>query len=272
MGIHSLAVVDKAAKIGEKVDIGPFTTIYGDVVIGEGTWIGPNVTIMDGARIGKNCRIFPGSVISSIPQDLKYRGENTTAEIGDNTTVREYVTVNRGTTDKMKTVVGSNCLIMAYVHVAHDCIIGNNCILANGVQMAGHIQVDDWAIIGGTTAMHQFVRVGSHSIISGASKVKKDVPPFTKAGRDPLAYCGLNLVGLKRRGFTDQQIHNIHEVYRTLYLKGLNTSQAIEKIAADLPDTEEVRTIVEFVTASTRGILKGPSLGGSKGSEEEEED
>ncbi|MFM6953398.1 MAG: acyl-ACP--UDP-N-acetylglucosamine O-acyltransferase, partial [Sphingobacteriaceae bacterium] len=183
--IQPLAYIHPQAKIAENVVIEPFVTIHKDVVIGEGTWIGSNVTIMNGARIGKNCRIFPGAVISAVPQDLKFGGEDTLVVIGDNTTIRECVTINRGTSDRKETRVGSNVLLMAYTHIAHDCVVGNNCILANGVQLAGHITVDDFAIIGGMTAVHQFVSIGAHVMVSGGSLVRKDVPPYTKAGREP---------------------------------------------------------------------------------------
>jgi len=193
-----LSYIHPEAKIAQNVVIEPFTTIYKNVEIGEGTWIGPNVTIMEGARIGKNCKIFPSAVISSIPQDLKFEGEDTLTIIGDNTVIRECVTISRGTKDKFKTVVGNNCLLMAYVHIAHDCVVGNNCIIANAVQVAGHVHIDDYAIISGTSAIHQFCRIGSHVMISGGSLVRKDVPPFTKAGREPLSYCGINSIGLRR--------------------------------------------------------------------------
>src|SRR5687767_11645682 len=225
-----LAYIHPQAKIANNVVIEPFSTIHKNVEIDEGTWIGSNVTIMEGARIGKNVKIFPGAVISAVPQDLKFGGEDTIAVIGDNTVIRECVTINRGTTDKYKTVVGKNCLVMAYVHIAHDCQIGNNCILANALQIAGHVQVDDYAIIGGSTAVHQFVRIGAHVMISGGSLVRKDVPPFSKAAREPLSYCGINSIGLRRRGFSNDKINEIQEIYRTIYLKGYNNSQAIDHI------------------------------------------
>jgi UDP-N-acetylglucosamine acyltransferase len=245
------------AKIGNQVEIGPFTTIYGDVEIGDNTWIANNVTIMDGARIGKNCRIFPGAVISGIPQDLKFQGEITTAEIGDNTTIREYVTVNRGTKSKGKTVVGSNCLIQSYVHVAHDCVIGDHCILTGYVGLAGEVVIEDYAIVGGGSLIHQFVRIGSHVMIQGGSKVSKDVPPYIMAGREPLSYAGLNLVGLRRRNFSTEKIQEIQEIYRTLYQKGLNNSDALREIEAAMPSSEERDHIIRFVRFSERGIIKG---------------
>ena len=245
------------AKLGENVKVESFTTIDDNVEIGDGTWIGPNVTIMSGARIGKNCKIFPGSVISGVPQDLKFGGEETTAEIGDNTVIREYVTMSRGTEDKLKTSVGSNCLVMAYVHIAHDCQIGNHCILVNNVQMAGHVIVDDWAIIGGSSSIHQFVKIGAHAFVSGGSLVRKDVPPYAKAAREPLSYAGINSVGLRRRGFTNEQINEIQEVYRHIFQRGLNNSKAIEIIEATLPASKERDSILNFVRRSDRGIMKG---------------
>jgi UDP-N-acetylglucosamine acyltransferase len=255
--IHQLTHIDPKAKIAANVSIDAFTSIHEDVEIGEGSWIGSNVTIYPGARIGKNVRIFPGAVISAIPQDLKFGGEMTTAEIGDNSTIRECVTINRGTSDKLKTVIGKNCLIMAYVHVAHDCFIGDHCILANSVQMAGHVTVGDFAIIGGSSAIHQFATIGAHVMISGGSLVRKDVPPFTKSGREPLSYAGINSVGLRRRNYSDEQINNIQEAYRYLYLKGLNTNTALEEIATQLPNSPEVNEILDFVKNSERGIMKG---------------
>ena len=258
--IHPLASVHPEAKIGNNVTIEPFAFISKDVEIGEGSWIGPNVSIFDGARIGKNCRIFPGASVSAVPQDLKYKGEPTLTRIGDNTVIRECVTLNKGTTANNETVIGSNCLIMAYVHVAHDCIIGNNCIIVNNVQLAGHIIIDDWAMIGGTSAIHQFVRVGAHAFVTGGALVRKDVPPFTKAAREPLSYCGINSIGLRRRGFSNEQINEISEIYRTLYLRGYNTAQALDKIELELSPSKERDEIVNFIRTSTRGILKGPDF------------
>ncbi|MEN9959616.1 MAG: Acyl-[acyl-carrier-protein]--UDP-N-acetylglucosamine O-acyltransferase [Bacteroidota bacterium] len=252
-----LSVINPNAKIGENVQIDPFSVIHEDVEIGEGTWIGSNVTIYPGARIGKNVRIFPGAVISAVPQDLKFGGEITTAEIGDNTTIRECVTINRGTSDKQKTLIGKNCLIMAYVHVAHDCIVGDNCILANAVQMAGHVTVGDFAIIGGSSAIHQFASIGRHVMISGGSLVRKDVPPFTKAGREPLSYAGINSVGLRRREFNDSQVAEIQDIYRYVYLKGLNNQEALIQIEANIPKSAHRDEIVDFIRNSERGIMKG---------------
>ena len=252
-----LAYVHPEAKIARNVVIEPFVTIAKNVVIKEGTWIGSNVSIMEGARIGKNCRIFPGAVISAIPQDLKFEGEDTTVEIGDNTTIREAVTINRGTNAKGKTVIGKNSLLMAYVHVAHDCIIGNNVILVNSVQVAGEVIIGDWAIIGGMSAIHQFVNIGTHAMISGGSLVRKDVPPFIKAAREPLSYAGINSIGLRRRGYSNEKINEIQEVYRHIFLNKVNNNQAIERIEAEMPATNERDEIVLFAKNSKRGIIRG---------------
>ncbi len=254
-----LAYVHPQAKIAENVVIEPFATIHKNVVVGEGTWIGSNVTIMEGARIGKNCRIFPGAVISAIPQDLKFDGEETIVEIGNNTTIREFVTVNRGTKASNKTVIGNNCLLMAYVHIAHDCYIGNYCILANAANLAGHIVMDDFAILGGLSAVHQFVNIGAHVMISGGSLVRKDVPPYTKAARDPLSFVGINSIGLRRRGFSSETINEIQDIYRIIYLKNLNVSQAVTYVETEMPATPERDEIISFINKSSRGIMKGYS-------------
>lgn len=252
-----LAYIHPDAKIAPNVVIDPFVTVDKNVEIGEGTWIGSNVTIMEGARIGKNCKIFPGAVISAIPQDLKFKGEDSLAIIGDNTTLREYVTINRGTSAKGKTVVGSNCLLMAYCHVAHDCVVGNNVIMSNATQLAGEVVVEDFAILSGAVLVHQFTHIGKHVMIQGGSRVTKDVPPFVTAGRDPLSYAGINSIGLRRRGYTNEQIRDIQDVYRYLYQSGMNTSHAVERIMAELPATNERDEILLFVKNSPRGIIKG---------------
>lgn len=262
--MSSLVSIHPEAKLGINVHIDPFTVIHKNVEIGDGTWIGSNVTIMEGARIGKNCKIFPGAVISAVPQDLKFAGENTTAVIGDNTIIREFVTINRGTTALGRTEVGKNNLLMAYVHVAHDCIVGNNCILANGVTLAGHIIIDDFAIVGGLSAVHQFVHLGSHVMISGGSLIRKDVPPFVKGARDPLSYVGINSVGLRRRGFSNEKIAGIQEIYRILFVKGFKTSKAIEIIEAEIKPTDERDDILNFIRNSKRGIMKGYGKGKSE--------
>tara|TARA_B110000240_G_C13415868_1_gene417316 strand:+ start:365 stop:1147 length:783 start_codon:yes stop_codon:yes gene_type:complete len=252
-----LSFVHSGAKIDKSVVIEPFVTIESNVVIGKGTWIGSNVTIMEGARIGENCRIFPGAVISAIPQDLKFNGEDSIVEIGDNTTIRECATVNRGTSATGKTIIGKNCLLMAYSHVAHDCNIGDNCVIVNGVALAGHVTIGDFAILGGNSAVHQFVTIGRHAMISGGSLVRKDVPPFVKAAREPLSYIGVNSIGLRRREFTEEKINEIQDIYRILFQKKNNNSQAILKIEAELKSTPERDEIISFIKNSGRGIMKG---------------
>ncbi|OUS12902.1 acyl-[acyl-carrier-protein]--UDP-N-acetylglucosamine O-acyltransferase [Nonlabens dokdonensis] len=252
-----LAYVHPGAKIAKNVVIEPFTTIHNDVVIGEGSWIGSNVTIMEGARIGKNVSIFPGAVISAIPQDKKFEDEDTVTIIGDNTTIRECVTINRGTSDRMKTVIGKNCWIMAYCHIAHDCIVGDNCIFSNNSTLAGHITVGDHVVLAGMAAVQQFCQVGSHAFVSGGSLVRKDVPPYVKAGREPLSYVGINSVGLRRRGFELEKIREIQDIYRILYQKNYNVSQAVEIIEAEMSATPERDEILEFIKNTKRGIMRG---------------
>ncbi|MBU0488838.1 MAG: acyl-ACP--UDP-N-acetylglucosamine O-acyltransferase [Bacteroidetes bacterium] len=252
-----LAYVHPQAKIASNVVIEPFVTIHKNVEIGEGTWIGSNVTIMEGARIGKNCRIFPGAVISAVPQDMKYAGEDTLAVIGDNSIIRECVTINRGTKATLQSVVGKNCLLMAYVHIAHDCVIGDNCILANSANLAGHVTIDDWAIVGGLAAVHQFVSIGCHAMVSGGSMVRKDVPPYVKAAREPLSYLGINSIGLRRRGFSGDKIAEIQDIYRILFQKGYNIANGLQIIEAELPATKERDEIISFVQNAKRGLMKG---------------
>ncbi len=252
-----LAYIQPAAKIAPSVVIDPFVTIDQNVEIGEGTRIGSNVTILEGARIGKNCNIFPGAVIGAIPQDLKFRGEETTAIIGDNTTIRECVTVNRGTAAKGKTVVGNNCLIMAYSHVAHDCVVGDNVIISNASQLAGEVVVDNFAVIGGGSLIHQFCHIGPHVMLQGGALVNKDIPPYVKAAREPIAYAGVNSIGLRRRNFSNDTIREIQDIYRYLYLSSMNVSDAIERIEAELPATKERDEIILFIKNSKRGIIRG---------------
>lgn len=258
-----LAYVHPNAKIAKNVVIEPFSTISNNVEIGEGTWIGPNVTIMEGAKIGKNCKIFPGSVISAEPQDLKYKGEETYTYIGDNTVIRECVTVNRGTSALGYTKIGDNCLIMATVHIAHDCVVGNHVILVNGVALAGHIEVDDWAIIGGMSPVHQFTKIGRHCLIAGGTLVRKDVPPFVKAARNPISYVGINSIGLRRRGFSSEKIAEIQSIYRFLYQNKLNVSQAVQKIEAEMEATPERDEIIQFISESSRGVMRGYNPNGN---------
>ena len=252
-----LAYIHPAAKIAPSVVIDPFVTIDQNVEIGEGTRIGSNVTILEGARIGKNCNIFPGAVIGAIPQDLKFRGEETTAIIGDNTTIRECVTVNRGTAAKGKTIVGNNCLIMAYSHVAHDCIVGDNVIISNASQLAGEVVVDNFAVIGGGSLIHQFCHIGPHVMLQGGALVNKDIPPYVKAAREPIAYAGVNSIGLRRRNFSNDTIREIQDIYRYLYLSSMNVSDAIERIEAEPPATKERDEIILFIKNSKRGIIRG---------------
>lgn len=255
--IQALSYIDPEAKVASNVVVDPFSVIHKNVEIGEGTWIGSNVTIFEGTIIGKNCRVFPGAVLGAIPQDLKFDGEQTTVIIGDNTTIRECVTINRGTKDKFTTTIGNNCLLMAYTHIAHDCVVGNNVVIANGVQMAGHVTVEDNARIGGLSALHQFVKVGRHVMIEGGSMVSKDVPPFVKAGRYPLAYEGINAVGMRRGGFTDEKINEIKDIYRILFVHNRNITKAMLIVEAELKITTERDEIMKFVKESERGVLKG---------------
>jgi UDP-N-acetylglucosamine acyltransferase len=255
--IQPLAYVHPSAKIAENVVIDPFVTIHKNVEIGEGTWIGPNVTIFEGVRIGKNCRIFPGASLGAIPQDLKFEGEETLTLIGDHVTIREYVTINKGTKALGHTKVGNHVLLMAYVHLAHDCVVEDHCILANSVQLAGHVSIGEAAILGGAALVHQFVKIGKHSMISGGSLVRKDVPPYTKAAREPLSYEGVNSIGLRRRGFSNDQINAIQDIYRILFVKGYNTATAIKLIETEIAASRERDEILQFVRESDRGIMKG---------------
>ena len=257
---NNLSYIHPNAKIGANVEISPFVTIHDDVEIGEGTHIYSNVTIFPGARIGRNCRIFPGAVIAAIPQDLKFHGEYTTAEIGDNTTLRECVTVNRGTAAKGKTIIGNNNLIMAYCHIAHDCILGNNIIISNSSQLAGAVTVDDFAVIGGGTLVHQFSHLGSHIMIQGGSHVNKDVPPYVTAAKSPISNGGLNLVGLRRRGFSSEKIEELQEIYRRLFASDLNLTDALNMIEAEIPASIERDNIINFIKNSSRGVIKGIHL------------
>ena len=254
-----LAYVHPGARIARNVVVEPFTTIHNNVKIGSGTWIGSNVTIMEGARIGKNCRIFPGAVISAIPQDLKFEGEDSLTVIGNDVTIRECVTVNRGTNASGKTIIGNNCLLMATAHIAHDCIVGDNAIIVNGVALAGHVIIGKHAIIGGLSAVHQFIHIGEHAMVSGGSLVRKDVPPYTKAAKEPLSYVGINSIGLRRRGFTTEKISEIQNIYRILYQKTYNNSQAMGIIEAEMEATPERDEIIQFIKNSQRGIMKGYS-------------
>jgi len=252
-----LSYVHPGAKIDKSVVIEPFVTIENNVMISKGTWVGSNVTIMEGARIGENCKIFPGAVISAIPQDLKFNGEDSIVEIGNNTTIRECCTINRGTTVTGKTIIGENCLLMAYSHAAHDCVIGDYCILANNVALAGHVTIGDYSILGGNAAVHQFVKIGKHTMISGGSLVRKDIPHYVKAAREPLSFIGINSIGLRRKGFSEEKITEIQNIYRILFQQNKNNSQALIKIETELKPSAERDEITSFVRNSGRGIMKG---------------
>lgn len=252
-----LAHIHEDAKLAESVIVEPFAYIEGNVVIDEGTRIRSGARVLDGSRIGKNCDIHAGAVIAGIPQDLKFVGEDTTAEVGDNTTVRECATINRGTKARGKTTVGENCLLMAYTHVAHDCEICNNVIIGNSSQIAGEVKIEDNAILSAACLVHQFVHIGRHVMIQGASKIGKDVPPYIIAAREPLVYSGLNVIGLRRRGFTNEQVREIQDVYRYMYQRGMNNTDACDVIEQDLPMTDEREEILNFVRSSKRGIIKG---------------
>ena len=252
-----MSIIHPEAIIGENVHISQFVTIEKNVIIGNNVNIYPNVVIMSGARIGNNCQIFPGAVIAAVPQDLKFRGEDTTAEIGDNTTIRECVTINRGTAAKGKTVVGSNCLLMAYSHVAHDCLLKDFVILGNATQLAGEVEVDDYAILSGGTLVHQFSKIGMHAMTQGGSRVSKDIPPYIIVGRDPIMYSGVNVVGLRRRGFENEKILSIQEIYRVLYQSGMNNKEAVKYIEENIPASKEKEIIITFIANSQRGIVRG---------------
>lgn len=251
-----MAFVHPEAKLGENVIVEPFAYIDANTEVGDGSRVMTQATILSGARIGKNCVIFPHATIAGIPQDLKFQGEETLAIIGDNTTIRECATVNRGTASRGFTKVGSHCLIMAYSHVAHDCVLNDHVILGNTTQLAGEIEIDDYAIVSGGSLAHQFTKIGPHVMIQGGSKIAKDIPPFVMVGREPISYVGLNIVGLRRRGFTSERINGIQEIYRTLYLSGYNISQAVERIEQDLPASEDRDLILNFVRSSSRGIVR----------------
>ncbi|HAF29801.1 MAG TPA: acyl-[acyl-carrier-protein]--UDP-N-acetylglucosamine O-acyltransferase [Bacteroidales bacterium] len=254
---RDLAYIHPEAKIGKDVKIDAFAWIDKNVEIGDGTWIGPNATLMEGARIGKNCKIFPGAVVSAIPQDLKFKGEETTAEIGDNTTLRECVTVNRGTASKGKTVVGNNCLLMAYVHIGHDSKLGNNIIISNSTNVAGEIIIDDFAVISGDVQIHQFVHIGGHVMVSGGSLVRKDIPPYVTVAHEPVSYVGVNSIGLRRRNFSNEIIAQIQDIYREIFVKEQNVSQALKYIEAEIPVSPERDYILNFIKNSERGVIRG---------------
>ena len=257
--IHPLATVAPGAKLGENVEVGPYAVIYDNVEIGDGTVIYPHATIFEYVKMGRDCAVFPGAVVGAVPQDLKFEGEVTWVEIGDRVTIRECATINRGTaaSGKRVTKIGNDTLIMSYVHVAHDCQVGNHCILVSYVGIAGETKVDDWAILGGSTVVHQFSHIGTHAMVGGGSKVNKDIPPYALCGREPVCFAGVNLVGLRRRGFDSDVIRNIRDIYDTLYFQGLNISDACSKIEAGFPDSPEKEEILNFIRTSKRGIVRG---------------
>jgi UDP-N-acetylglucosamine acyltransferase len=255
--ISNLSFVHPKAQIGNNVTIEPFAYIGEDVVIGDGSYIHTHASVHSGTKMGRKCQVFPGAVVGAIPQDLKYKGENSTLEIGDNVIIRECCTLNRGTAAAMVTKIGSHNLLMAYVHVAHDCIIGDHCIIANSVNLAGHIEIGNHVILGGMSAVHQFVKIGDHAMIGGGSLVRKDVPPYVKAAREPLSYAGVNSIGLERRGFSPEQIAHIQDIYRILFVKGYNVQKAIEILDAELPNTPEKQKVLSFVNQAERGLMKG---------------
>ena len=254
--ISPLAFVHPEAVIGENCEIGPFCYIDKNVVIGDNNRLMNSVTLLYGTRMGNGNVIFPGAVIGAIPQDLKFKGEETTAEVGDNNTIRENVTINRGTAAKGKTVVGSNNLLMEGMHVAHDVILGNGCIIGNSTKLAGEVVVDDFAIVSAAVLVHQFCHIGSYVMVGGGTRTAQDIPPFTMAAREPVAYCGLNLVGLRRRGFSRELIENIHNAYRILYQRGKLREECLAQIEAEVPMSKEIEYIIDFVKSSTRGIIK----------------
>jgi UDP-N-acetylglucosamine acyltransferase len=253
--IHPTAIVSPKAKLGENVTVGPFTIIEDDVQIGDGSSIASNALIANGTRLGRECKVYHGAALGTPPQDLKFRGEITTLEVGDHTVIREFVTMNRGTHERWKTLVGNHCFFMAYTHVAHDCIVGNHVILANSANMGGHVIIEDHAVVGGIVAIHQFSHIGCHSMIGGGFRVTKDVPPYVLAGQEPLAFSGLNIVGLRRRNFPQETIQLIEKAFQLIYYSQLNVSQALERIKRDLPATDEMKHIVDFIEKSKRGII-----------------
>ncbi|MES2566418.1 MAG: acyl-ACP--UDP-N-acetylglucosamine O-acyltransferase [Bacteroidota bacterium] len=255
--ISPLANVSPKAKIGNNVTIEPFATVYDDVTIGDNTHIHPNAIIYPDTTIGNDCQIFPGALVGIVSQDLKYKGEKALTTIGNNTIIREYATIHKGTADRMITSVGDNCLIMAYAHIAHDCIVGNNVILANYVGLAGHVTIEDFVIVEGYAAIQQFVIVGMHCFLAAATKVRKNVPPYIRVAREPLQYIGVNSVGLSRRGFDKETINQIEDIYRLIFVRGHNITNALELVEQEIPDSASRKQIVNFIRESKDGIVKG---------------
>jgi UDP-N-acetylglucosamine acyltransferase len=255
MSIHPTAIIDPAAELSDDIEVGAYAVIEGDVEVDSGVKVGPHALIASGARLGKDVEIHNGAVIGTKPQDLKFKGEKTLAIIGDRTVVREFATVNRGTAESGKTVIGRDCLLMAYSHVAHDCILEDKVIIANSVNLAGHVLLEEHAIIGGIVPVHQFVRVGKHAFIAGGTRVPKDVPPYILAANEPLRFAGLNSVGLKRRGFSSETIAAIKHAYRLIYLSDMNVTQGINRIREEMDITPEIQHIIDFIEHSERGII-----------------
>lgn len=255
--VDSHAIVSKKAQLGDNVAVGPFSVIEDDVTIGEGTWIGSHAHVGNGTRLGKNCKIYAGAIVGGPPQDLKYKGEPTLLEVGDNNVIRECVTLNRATVETGKTIIGNNCLFMAYTHVAHDCRVGNNVIMANAAPLGGHVHLGDYVIIGGLTPVHQFVHIGDHVMIGGGFRVVKDVPPFILCGHDPLRFEGLNIIGLRRRGFSPRAIEMLAQTYRLIFQSNLNVSQGVARVKEEVEILPEVQKVLDFIATSKRGILPG---------------
>jgi UDP-N-acetylglucosamine acyltransferase len=254
--IHPTAIIHKDAKLAQDVQVGPYSIISQNAEIGPGTEIGSHVLIDAETIIGKDCRIHHGAVLGTLPQDLKFKGEKTHVTVGDGTVIREYATINRGTEYRGKTIVGNDCFIMIYAHLAHDCLLGDNVILANSVNVGGHVEIGDWAIIGGVVPVHQFVKIGAHCIIGGGFRVQQDVCPYSMAAGYPLKIMGLNKIGLKRRGFSEKTLRILERTFRILFKSGLNTTQAVEKVKAEVEPIPEVQNILDFIAASERGIIK----------------
>jgi len=252
--IHPTALVDGRSQLGTNVNIGPFAIVEGDTVIGDGTQIGPHATIQDGSRIGARCRIFQGASVGGLPQDLKFAGEKTTLVVGDNTTIREFVTLNRGTSSRGETRIGSNCLIMAYCHVAHDCIVGNDVIISNNLAMAGHVEVEDFVTIGGVVAIHQFVRIGRYSMVGAKTYLTQDVVPFALCAGEKIE--GINSIGLERRGFDAQRRQDLKRAFKTLFRDNLLLSEALARLAQDFPENGDVQEMISFIQKNRRGLLR----------------
>jgi UDP-N-acetylglucosamine acyltransferase len=251
------AVVSPKAQLGENVHIGPYAVVEDDVTIGDGTWVGAQAVVHNGTRLGSECKIHQAAAIGGAPQDLKYKGEPTVLEVGEKTVVREFVTLNRGTAETGKTTIGSNCLFMAYAHVGHDCVVGSNVIMANCVALGGHVRIGEWVIIGGLSPVHQFCSIGDHAMIGGGFRVVKDVPPYILAGNEPLIFEGLNIIGLRRRGFPPNVIKLLDKSFRLLYNSNLNVSQAVARIKQEIELIPEVQNLLNFIAKSKRGIIPG---------------